>query len=194
RGYSSGGATHAPVMTCDSSTAVPAFRGCPLGSSQGGRMPLAEASGITGGDKGLVAGMLVIALAARGFAYVLIREVTAAGQGTPKMQDIARAVQEGARAYLNRQFRTLAVFAAVVFVVMLLLPVNEGGASVRIGRAIFFLVGAAFSAAVGFIGMTPATHANVRVARAGREPGRGGRAGFPPGLPTRASLRRHDAR
>src|SRR5215813_452137 len=165
-------------MTCDSSAATPAFRGCPLGSSQGGRMPLAEASGITGGDKGFVAVMLVIALAALGFAYILIKEVMAAGQGTPKMQDIARAVQEGARAYLNRQFRTLAVFAVVVFIVMLLLPVNEGGASVRIGRAIFFLVGAAFSAAVGFIGMTLATQANVRVAAAAREPVGGARDGF----------------
>ena len=139
-------------------------------------MPLAEASGITGGDKGLVALMLVIALAALGFAYVLIREVLAAGQGTPKMQEIATAVQEGARAYLNRQFRTLAVFAVLVFVVMLLLPVNEGGAAVRIGRALFFLVGASFSATVGFIGMTLATQANVRMAAAARETG--AREGF----------------
>ena len=134
-------------------------------------MPLAEASGITGGDKGLTALMLVIALGALGFAYVLIKEVTAAGQGTPKMQEIAKAVQEGARAYLNRQFKTLAVFAVLVFIVMLLLPVNDGGANVRIGRALFFLIGAAFSAAVGFIGMTLATQANVRVAAAARESG-----------------------
>jgi K(+)-stimulated pyrophosphate-energized sodium pump len=140
-------------------------------------MPLAEASGITGGDRGLVALMLVIALAALGFAYVLIKEVLAAGQGTPKMQEIATAVQEGARAYLNRQFRTLAVFAVLVFIVMLLLPVNEGGTGVRIGRALFFLIGASFSAAVGFIGMTLATQANVRVAAAAREDG-GVRDGF----------------
>ena len=141
-------------------------------------MPLAEASGITGGDKGLVALLLMIALAALGFAYVLIREVLAAGQGTPKMQEIATAVQEGARAYLNRQFRTLAVFAVLVFIVMLLLPVNEGGAAVRIGRALFFLIGASFSAAVGFIGMTLATRANVRVAAAAREEEGGVRDGF----------------
>jgi K(+)-stimulated pyrophosphate-energized sodium pump len=134
-------------------------------------MPLAEASGITSGDRGLVALMLVIALGALGFAYVLIKEVMAAGQGTPKMQEIATAVQEGARAYLNRQFRTLGVFAVLVFIVMMLLPVNEGGLNVRIGRAIFFLIGAAFSAAVGFIGMTLATQANVRVAAAAREAG-----------------------
>jgi K(+)-stimulated pyrophosphate-energized sodium pump len=134
-------------------------------------MPLAEASGITGGDRALVALMLVIALGALGFAYVLIKEVMAAGQGTEKMQEIAKAVQEGARAYLNRQFKTLGVFAALVFVVMLLLPVNDGGANVRIGRAVFFVIGAVFSAAVGFIGMTVATQANVRVAAAARDTG-----------------------
>jgi K(+)-stimulated pyrophosphate-energized sodium pump len=141
-------------------------------------MPLAEASGITGGDKGLVALMLVIALGALAFAYVLTKEVMAAGQGTPKMQEIAKAVQEGARAYLNRQFKTLAVFAVLVFIVMLLLPVNDGGANVRIGRALFFLIGAGFSAAVGFIGMTLATQANVRVASAARGGKSGAQDGF----------------
>jgi K(+)-stimulated pyrophosphate-energized sodium pump len=140
-------------------------------------MPLAEASGITGGDRGLVTLMLVVALGALAFAYILVREVMAAGQGTPKMQEIARAVQEGARAYLNRQFRTLAVFAVIVFVVMLILPVNEGGLAVRLGRALFFLIGAAFSASVGFIGMTLATQSNVRVAAAAREEA-GGQRGF----------------
>ena len=134
-------------------------------------MPLAEAPGITGGEKGLVALMLVIALAALGFAYILIKEVLAASQGTTKMQEIAVAVQEGARAYLNRQFRTLSVFAVVVFILLLLLPVNGGGVSVRIGRALFFLIGAGFSALVGFIGMTMATRANVRVAAAARDAG-----------------------
>jgi K(+)-stimulated pyrophosphate-energized sodium pump len=134
-------------------------------------MPLAEAPGITGGEQGLVALMLVIALAALGVAYILIKEVSAAGQGTTKMQEISRAVQEGAQAYLNRQFRTLSVFAAIVFILLLLLPVNEGGVSVRVGRALFFLVGAGFSALVGFIGMTMATRANVRVAAAARDTG-----------------------
>src|SRR6201746_2469313 len=110
----------------------------------------------------------LVALLALVFAYSLVREVLKADQGTPKMQEIAKAVQEGAAAYLNRQFRTLAVFAVIVFVLLLLLPVNEGGASVRIGRAIFFLIGASFSAAVGYIGMTMATRANVRVASAAR--------------------------
>src|ERR1044072_832472 len=114
--------------------------GAAHGNSPGGRMSrqfLAEGLELSGGDRGVVAVVAVVALAALAVGYVLLKEVLAAGQGTPKMQDIAKAVQEGAAAYLNRQFRTLAVFAVIVFVVMLLLPVNEGGASVRVGRAVF---------------------------------------------------------
>lgn len=140
------------------------------------RLSLAEAPKIAGGDYVFVSLIFLIALGALVFAAYLIREVMAAGQGTPRMQEISRAVQEGARAYLNRQFRTLAVFAVAVFVVLLFLPVNEGGAGIKIGRAVFFLVGATFSAAVGFIGMTLATRGNVRVAAAAREAG--GKQGF----------------
>ena len=138
--------------------------------------PLMAAPGISGGQKGFVVVILVIALLALGFAAVLAREVLAADTGTPKMLDIAKAVQEGARAYLNRQFRTLAVFSVIVFILLLLLPVNDGGAAVRVGRALFFLVGAIFSATVGYIGMTMATQSNVRVASAAR--GGGSQRGF----------------
>jgi K(+)-stimulated pyrophosphate-energized sodium pump len=124
--------------------------------------------GITSGQKGFVAIIAVVALLALGFAVYLVKEVLKADTGTQSMQDISKAVQEGAAAYLNRQFRTLSVFAVIVFLLLFLLPVNEGGASVRIGRAAFFLVGAAFSATVGYIGMTMATRANVRVAAAAR--------------------------
>jgi K(+)-stimulated pyrophosphate-energized sodium pump len=132
-------------------------------------LPLAD---ISSGQKGLVAVIGLIALAALVYAFVLVKEVLKSDQGTPKMQEIAKAVQEGAAAYLNRQFRTLAVFSVIVFVLLFLLPVNEGGTSVRVGRALFFLVGASFSAAVGYIGMTMATRANVRVASAARGGGR----------------------
>ena len=133
---------------------------------------LAADPGISSGEKGAVVVILVIALAALGFAYALVREVLKADQGTEKMQEIGRAVQEGARAYLTRQFRTLAVFSVIVFVLLLLLPVNHGGFSVQLGRALFFIVGAVFSASVGFIGMTLATQANIRVAAAARGGGR----------------------
>ena len=123
-------------------------------------------SSLSGGDTALVAVVLVISLAALAFAAYLIKAVMAADQGTVKMREIAQAVQEGAAAYLRRQFRTLGVFAVIVFLLLLVLPVADGGWETRIGRAIFFLVGALFSASVGFIGMTLATRANVRVAAA----------------------------
>ena len=92
----------------------------------------------------------------------------AADQGTVKRREIAQAVQEGAAAYLQRQFRTLGIFAVIVFLLLLVLPVAEGGWGTRAGRAAFFLLGAFFSAMVGFIGMTLATRGNVRVAAAAR--------------------------
>ncbi|WP_346621455.1 sodium-translocating pyrophosphatase [Blastococcus montanus] len=125
-------------------------------------------SSLSGGETALVAVVLVISLAALAFAAFLVRAVLAADQGTEKMREIAQAVQEGAGAYLRRQFRTLAIFAVVVFGLLVLLPVADGGWGTRLGRAVFFLVGAGFSAAVGFIGMTLATRGNVRMAAAAR--------------------------
>jgi K(+)-stimulated pyrophosphate-energized sodium pump len=81
------------------------------------------------------------------------------------MREIAEAVQEGAAAFLSRQFRTLSYFVAIVFFLLFALP---GDAEIRIGRSIFFLLGAAFSALVGYNGMWLAVRANVRVADAAR--------------------------
>ncbi|PZS26383.1 MAG: sodium-translocating pyrophosphatase, partial [Pseudonocardiales bacterium] len=125
---------------------------------------------VEGDDYTLVIAIAVLSLLALAFAYYLVREVLGAGQGTPKMQEISRAVQEGAAAYLRRQFRTLAIFVVLVFFLLFLLPAD--GASVRVGRSIFFVVGAVFSALVGFVGMTLATRANVRVAAAAQDSGR----------------------
>src|SRR5215813_7550767 len=124
---------------------------------------------VSGGNLTWVVIVAVIALAALAVAGVLVREVLAASQGTAKMQEIATAVQEGAAAYLRRQFRTLGVFVVVIFFVLLLLPAD--GAGVRWGRSIFFLVGALFSATTGFTGMSLAVRGNVRVAAAARETG-----------------------
>jgi K(+)-stimulated pyrophosphate-energized sodium pump len=124
---------------------------------------------VNGGNLAWVAVVAVIALMALAVAGWLVRDVLAASQGTPKMQEIAKAVQEGAAAYLRRQFRTLFVFVFLIFFVLLVLPaVNE---SVRFGRSIFFLVGALFSAVTGFTGMWLAVRGNVRVAAAAREAG-----------------------
>src|SRR3954462_2256844 len=115
-------------------------------------------------DHKIVYLVLLASLVALAFAAVFAREVLAAEQGPEKMREISRAVQEGAAAYLSRQFRTLAAFAVLVFLLLFLLPAHD--ANVRIGRSVFFLVGAGFSALVGFIGMTLAPRANVRVANA----------------------------
>src|SRR5690349_10576791 len=146
--------------------------GAAHGNSPGGRMSrqfLAESLELSGGDRGVVAVVAVVALAALAVGYVLLREVLAAGQGTPKMQDIAKAVQEGAAAYLNRQFRTLGIFVVIVFVLLFALPADDIGE--RIGRSIFFVIGAVFSATIGYLGMWLATRANIRVAAAAREEG-----------------------
>ena len=129
-----------------------------------------EPLSLTGGQRGLVIAVAVLALLALLAAGMFVREVLTAGQGTTRMQDIATAVQEGASAFLARQFRTLAVFAVLVFGLLFLLPA-DGGFGVKLGRSVFFLVGAVFSALVGFIGMTLATRANVRVAAAAQNEG-----------------------
>ena len=118
----------------------------------------------------------VIALVALGFAAALVKAVLGTGKGTPKMQEIAGAVQEGAQAYLLRQFKTLGIFVVIAVVLLYFLPVTAVTGSetgVKIGRSLFFIVGALFSSAIGGAGMWLATRANLRVAAAARKGGGG---------------------
>ncbi len=120
--------------------------------------------------------ILGISLVALLFAYYLVREVLAAPEGTEKMKEIARAIQEGAKAYLSRQFRTIGVFLLILMVVLFfVLPVPENAAQsdlvIRLGRSIAFILGAGFSAVTGYAGMWLAVRGNVRVANAARESG-----------------------
>src|SRR6476469_11134411 len=124
---------------------------------------------VSGGNLVLVILVALIALGALGMAWMFRSEVLAAGEGTDNMKNIAQAVQEGANAYLQRQFRTLAVFAVIAFFALMVLPADDWG--VRIGRSIFFLFGAGFSATVGYLGMSLAVRANLRVAAAANEVG-----------------------
>src|SRR5260370_27586144 len=125
---------------------------------QGGprfRLRCARAGGpatVAGSNLTWVIVVAVIALCALGVAGLLVREVLAASQGTPKMREISRAVQEGAAAYLRRQFRTLGVFVVVIFFVLLLLPAYT--AVVRWGCSAFFLVCEPFVALSGVTGMS----------------------------------------
>ncbi|MET8278728.1 sodium-translocating pyrophosphatase [Micromonospora sp. NPDC005174] len=127
---------------------------------------------LTGSNVTYVVIAAVIALVALVFAAALTKTVLAAGKGTTNMQEISGAVQEGASAYLLRQFRTLAIFVVVAVVLLFLLPVHDTDGSemaVKLGRSLFFVVGAVFSASIGGAGMWLATRANLRVAAAARE-------------------------
>ena len=124
---------------------------------------------LTGNNVVLVGVVAVIGLAALVVAGILAREVLAADEGTERMKEIAAAVQEGAAAYLNRQFKTLSIFAVVVFFLLFLLPAETN--TERIGRSIFFLVGAVFSGITGYMGMWLAVRGNVRVAAAAKDAG-----------------------
>jgi K(+)-stimulated pyrophosphate-energized sodium pump len=116
---------------------------------------------------------LVFALVALGFAAMFVQSVLKAGRGTRNMQEIAGAVQEGASAYLFRQFKTLAIFVVIAVILLFLLPVHDTDNEVwvKIGRSLFFIVGAVFSSFIGGAGMALATRANLRVAAAAGEQG-----------------------
>ncbi|MFN8084713.1 MAG: sodium-translocating pyrophosphatase [Dermatophilaceae bacterium] len=120
---------------------------------------------LAGSNYSLVLVVAAIAVVALVMGLQFRREVLAADAGTPNMQTIGAAVEEGAQAYLQRQFKTLGGFVVLVFFLLLLLPADTG---VKVGRSIFFVVGALFSASIGYLGMSLAVKANVRVASAAR--------------------------
>ena len=114
------------------------------------------------------------------YAVYLTRQILREDKGTEKMQEISRAISEGAVAYLNRQLRTIIVFVAILTVALFAsaalvtnLPkyVTEAGfdsLGIALGRAAAFLMGSLFSLSVGQIGMRMAVLGNVRVASAAR--------------------------
>lgn len=112
-------------------------------------------------------GVLAIAVGGLLYAWFLAREVSRADQGTPRMQAVSAAVREGANAYLREQFGKLWPLI-VVITFLLYLTTQSEVTEFRAGRAVAFLLGAAFSWTVGFLGMRMATQGNLRVAAAAR--------------------------
>ncbi|MDX9861200.1 MAG: sodium-translocating pyrophosphatase [Rhodospirillales bacterium] len=97
------------------------------------------------------------------FGAYSIRAVLAAPAGNERMREISAAVQEGARAYLNRQYRTIAIVGAVIGVLL--------GLRLGVTVAIGYFIGAIFSGLAGYIGMNVSVRANVRTAEAARSKG-----------------------
>ena len=106
----------------------------------------------------------VLGCAALLFAFFTAKRIDKISSGTPRMQQIAAAISDGARAFLNAQYKILAVFAAAVFL-------GIGFGLRNWITAVCFLVGAGFSVLAGNIGMRVATKANVRTANAARTGG-----------------------
>ncbi|MBU0609660.1 MAG: sodium-translocating pyrophosphatase [Armatimonadetes bacterium] len=100
------------------------------------------------------------------YALYLRKQTIAMDQGTEKMQQIAAQIQEGAYAYLNRQFKTIAVVIVILFFALLLSA--WGNWSIAFGRAIAFVLGCFASGFTGYMGMTLAVQGNVRCAAAAR--------------------------
>ena len=94
------------------------------------------------------------------YGAVASRQVLAASAGSERMQEIAAAIQEGARAYLNRQYRTIALVGTAIGVLL--------GVLLGLYVAVGYFIGAILSAAAGYIGMNVSVRANVRTAEAAR--------------------------
>jgi K(+)-stimulated pyrophosphate-energized sodium pump len=129
-------------------------------------------------DRLILWGVIACGIIGIAAGLFLVRGVLAADPGSPKMREIARAIQEGAEAFLKRQFRTIALIVVPLAVLIfftatkVVRPDNSVAMSFTqngVWRVVCFLVGAAFSGLTGFIGMSIAVRGNVRTASAAVE-------------------------
>lgn len=109
-----------------------------------------------------VLGVAVLALALGGF---LMKSILAEDQGSVKMREIAQAIQEGALAYLKRQFKTITVMVVILFGLVFLTAIGDGTMD-ALSRSLAFVAGCVLSALTGFIGMSLAVRGNVRTTAA----------------------------
>jgi K(+)-stimulated pyrophosphate-energized sodium pump len=132
---------------------------------------------LRGGEWVVLWSSVAAALLAIAVGFYLARSVLAEDEGTPKMREIALAIQVGALAYLKRQFRTIAVIlvplAAIVFLTSTAIEKPNGEEALNFGQAglwrtLAFILGCLASGFTGYIGMTLATRGNVRTAAAAR--------------------------
>lgn len=96
------------------------------------------------------------------FGIILINSILKLPKGNEKMQEIAAAIQAGAKAFLNRQYKTVAIVAIILFIIIIFVP------SLGMNTALAFLLGAVLSALAGYIGMHVSVRANVRTTEAAR--------------------------
>ncbi|WP_423893142.1 sodium-translocating pyrophosphatase [Filifactor alocis] len=108
----------------------------------------------------------IIGLIALLFAAFLSSKINKVSAGDDRMKEISSYIHEGAMAFLKREYKTLAIFIVVLFVILAL--------GINVQTAVCFLVGSIFSTLAGFFGMQVATRANVRTANAAREKGMNG--------------------
>ena len=102
--------------------------------------------------------IVLCGLAAVLYGLVTSRQILSLGSGNDKMQEIAGAIQEGARAYLNRQYMTIAIVGVVIFALIWIV--------FDLASGIGFLIGAFFSGAAGYVGMNISVRSNVRTTHA----------------------------
>ncbi len=128
--------------------------------------PLTNSTKFPWYERAALLAVLGVAIAGLLYAWMLVKQVRNADQGTPRMQEIAGAVREGANAYLRAQFRRIGPLIIIITVLLFLTKYSEP--LFAFGRAGAFLIGSLFSWTVGFVGMRLATTGNLRVAAAAK--------------------------